>query len=135
MRIDPRLNVKGDDDAFGKHVHRQTAQKLGIPRNIAYRIKEAAQHGSGMHDVFDSIARKHGFDEAAISKRYLEILMSREKIGSSQRYGYLFENERMWIAEPHVQMYLDSISKTSPIFEQNVMAKSTKRGERKYIKL
>ena len=42
MQIDPRLNVKGDDDAFGKHVHRQTAQKLGIPRNIAYRIKEGS---------------------------------------------------------------------------------------------
>jgi asparagine synthase (glutamine-hydrolysing) len=125
MQIDPRLNVRGDDDAFGKHVHRQTAQKLGIPRNIAYRIKEAAQHGSGMHDVFDSIARKHGFDEAAISKQYLEILMSREKIGSSQRYGYLFENEneRMWIVEPYVQMYLDSISKTLPTIEQNIITK------------
>lgn len=125
MQIDPRLNVKGDDDAFGKHVHRQTAQKLGIPRNIAYRKKEAAQHGSGMHDVFDSIARKHGFDEAAISKQYLELLMSREKIGSSQRYGYLFENEneRMWIVEPYVQMYLDSISKTLPTIEQNIITK------------
>jgi asparagine synthase (glutamine-hydrolysing) len=125
MQIDPRLNVKGDDDAFGKHVHRHTAQKLGIPRNIAYRIKEAAQHGSGMHDVFDSIARKHGFDESAISKQYLEILISREKIGSSQRYGYLFENknERMWIVEPYVQMYLDSISKTLPTIEQNIITK------------
>ncbi|HZE77571.1 MAG TPA: asparagine synthase (glutamine-hydrolyzing) [Nitrososphaeraceae archaeon] len=125
MQIDPRLNVKGDDDAFGKHVHRQTAQKLGIPRNIAYRIKEAAQHGSGIHDVFDSIARKHGFDESAISKQYLEILLSREKIGSSQRYGYLFENknERMWIVEPYVQMYLDSISKTLPTIEQNIITK------------
>jgi asparagine synthase (glutamine-hydrolysing) len=125
MQIDPRLNVRGDDDVFGKHVHRQTAQKLGIPRNIAYRIKEAAQHGSGMHDVFDSIARKHGFDEAAISKQYLELLISREKIGSSQRYGYLFENEneRMWIVEPYVQMYLDSISKTLPTIEQNIITK------------
>jgi hypothetical protein len=36
----------------------------------------------------------------------------------------------MWIAEPHVQMYLDSISKTLPILEQNVVVKSPKRGER-----
>jgi asparagine synthase (glutamine-hydrolysing) len=54
----------------------------------------------------------------------------RERIGSSQRYGHLFENERMWIAEPHVQMYLDSISQTLPILEQDVVAKSPKRGER-----
>jgi asparagine synthase (glutamine-hydrolysing) len=130
MHIDMKLNVKGANDDFGKHVHRKLAQKLGIPRNIAYRIKEAAQHGSGMHDVFDAIATKHGFDESTISKQYLDALLSREKIGSSQRYGYLFENEKMWIAEPHVQMYLDSISKTLPTIEQNLVAnpRKDKRG-------
>ena len=127
MQVDIKLNVKSRGDAFGKHVHRRLAHKLGIPTNIAYRIKEAAQHGSGVHDIFDAIARKHGFDESTISKSYLDVLRSREKIGSSQRYGYLFENEKMWIAEPHVQMYLDSISKALPTFEQNVIAKSTKR--------
>jgi asparagine synthase (glutamine-hydrolysing) len=35
----------------------------------------------------------------------------REKIGSSQRYGYLFVDGKIWIAEPHIQMYLDSILK------------------------
>ena len=130
MHIDMKLNVKGANDDFGKHVHRKLAQKLGIPRNIAYRVKEAAQHGSGMHDVFDAIATKHGFDESTISKQYLDALLSREKIGSSQRYGYLFENEKMWIAEPHVQMYLDSISKTLPTIEQNLVAnpRKDKRG-------
>jgi asparagine synthase (glutamine-hydrolysing) len=130
MQMDMKLNVKSKDDSFGKHVHRRLAQKLGIPRNIAYRMKEAAQHGSGMHNVFDAIATKHGFDESTMSTRYLDVLRSREKIGSSQRYGYLFENEKMWIAEPHVQMYLDSISKTLPTFEQNLIPKLTKREER-----
>lgn len=130
MRMDLKLNVKSQDDIFGKHVHRRVAQKLGIPKNIAYRIKEAAQHGSGMHQIFDVIARSHGFDESTIPMGYLDNLRLRERIGSSQRYGHLFENERMWIAEPHVQMYLDSISKTLPILEQNVVVKSTKRGER-----
>jgi asparagine synthase (glutamine-hydrolysing) len=127
MGMDLKLNIKGASDILGKHVHRKLAQKLGIPKNIAYRIKEAAQHGSGMHSIFDTIARKHGFDESTISKKYLDVLQTREKMGSSQRYGYLFENEKMWIAEPHVQMYLDSISKTLPTFEQNLMAKSNKR--------
>jgi asparagine synthase (glutamine-hydrolysing) len=125
--MDLKLNIKGAKDKLGKHVHRKLAQNLGIPKNIAYRVKEAAQHGSGMHAIFDTIARKHGFDESTISKNYLEILQAREKIGSSQRYGYLFENEKMWIAEPHVQMYLDSISKILPTFEQNLLAKSNKR--------
>lgn len=125
MKIDLRLNVKGVSDAFGKHVHRKLAQELGIPRDIAYRSKEAAQHGSGIHQVIDLIARNHGFDESTISAKYLDILESRERVGSSQRYGYLFENEKkkMWIAEPHVQMYLDSISKLLPALEQNVVAK------------
>jgi asparagine synthase (glutamine-hydrolysing) len=75
--------------------------------------------------VIDLIARKHGFDESTISSKYLNLLESRERVGSSQRYGYLFENEKkkMWIAEPHVQMYLDSISKLLPTLEQNVVAK------------
>ena len=127
MGMDLKLNIKGSTDKLGKHVHRKLARKLGIPKNIAYRVKEAAQHGSGMHDIFDKIARKHGFDESTISKNYLELHQSREKVGSSQRYGYLFENEKMWIAEPHVQMYLDSISKILPTYEQNLLATSNKR--------
>jgi asparagine synthase (glutamine-hydrolysing) len=126
IQMDLKLNVLGGDDGFGKHIHRKLAQKVGIPTSIAYRIKEAAQHGSGIHNVIDTIARKHGFDESTISNKYLDVLRSRERIGSSQRYGYLFENEKMWIAEPHVQMYLDSIAKTLPTFEQNVVAKTSK---------
>ncbi len=116
MKIDLRLNVKGVSDAFGKHVHRKLVQELGIPRDITYRSKEAAQHGSGIH---------HGFDESTISAKYLDILKSRERVGSSQRYGYLFEDKKkkMWIAEPHVQVYLDSISKVLSTLELNVVAK------------
>jgi asparagine synthase (glutamine-hydrolysing) len=106
-----RLNVRGGDDNYGKHVHRKLAEALGIPKDIAYRIKEAAQHGSGMHGMLDTIARKHGFDDSTIPHIYLEELKMREKIGSSQRYGYLFGDGKIWIAEPHMQMYLDSISK------------------------
>ena len=80
-----------------------------------------------MHQIFDAIARSHGFDESTIPMGYLDNLILCERIGSSQRYGHLFENERMWIAEPHVQMYLDSISKTLPILEQNVVVKSPKK--------
>ena len=37
-------------------------------------MKKTAQHGSGMHNVFDAIATKHGFDESTISTRYLNAL-------------------------------------------------------------
>src|ERR671920_294483 len=112
-----RLNVRGGSDNFGKHVHRKVAEALGIPKDIAYRIKEAAQHGSGMHGMLDAIARKQGFDDSTIPHIYLEELKMREKIGSSQRYGYLFGDGKIWIAEPHMQMYLDSILKKMAQFE------------------
>jgi asparagine synthase (glutamine-hydrolysing) len=122
-----RLNVRGRDDIFGKHAHRKLAQSLGIPKDIAYRVKEAAQHGSGMHGMLDSIARKHGFSESAVPHNYLEELKIREKVGSSQRYGYLFGDEKIWIAEPHMQMYLDSLLKKLPQFELlAIQGKSTK---------
>jgi len=115
LSTDLRLNVRGGLDTFGKRVHRNLAQKLGIPKNIAYRAKEAAQHGSGMHGMLDAIARKHGFDESSIPSTYIETLRLRERIGSSQRYGYLFGDEKIWTAEPHVQMYLDSASTNKPL--------------------
>lgn len=111
FQIDPRLNVRGKHDKFGKRVHRKLGVELDIPRNIAYRVKEAAQHGSGVHDALDFIARKNGFDESTTTKDYLTSLESRERMGSSQRYGFLFDKERSkWTVLPHVQMYLDSVS-------------------------
>jgi asparagine synthase (glutamine-hydrolysing) len=112
-----RLNVRDGGDSFGKHVHRKLAEAVGIPKDISYRIKEAAQHGSGMHGMLDAIARKHGFDDSTIPLIYLEELKMREKIGSSQRYGYLFGDGKIWIAEPHMQMFLDSILKKMARFE------------------
>ena len=121
LGIDLRLNVKGGRDTFGKHVHRRVAQSLGIPKDIAYRVKEAAQHGSGMHDVIDAIATRRGFDDSAVPASYLDALKQRERIGSSQRYGYLFGDEKIWTAEPHVQMFLDVISKKMP--QSEIVAK------------
>ena len=114
LRIDPRLNIQngGTDlyDNLGKRVHRRLAEKLGIPKEIAYRIKEAAQHGSGIHNLLDSLARKNGFSETSVKSSYLDKLGKRELMGSSQRYGHLFESEKIWNIEPHIQMYLEDIA-------------------------
>ena len=114
LRIDPRLNIQNDGvdvfDTLGKRVHRRLAEKLGIPKEIAYRIKEAAQHGSGIHNLLDSIARKNGFTEMSVKGNYLDKLNKRELMGSSQRYGHLFESEKIWNIEPHIQMYLEKIA-------------------------
>lgn len=114
LRIDPRLNIQNDGvdtfDTLGKRVHRRLAEKIGIPKEIAYRIKEAAQHGSGIHNLLDSIARQNGFTELSIKANYLDKLNKRELMGSSQRYGHLFESEKIWNIEPHIQMYLEKIA-------------------------
>lgn len=114
LRIDPRLNIQNDGvdafDTLGKRVHRRLAEKIGIPKEIAYRIKEAAQHGSGIHGLLDSIARKNGFTESSVKNNYLDKLNKRELMGSSQRYGHLFESEKIWNIEPHIQMYLEKIA-------------------------
>lgn len=113
LRIDPRLNIQNNGnnyDNLGKRVHRKLAEKIGIPKEIAYRIKEAAQHGSGVHNTIDNIAQRNGYNESTVTKEYLEKLKKRELVGSSQRYGHLFENENIWALAPHIQMYLDSIA-------------------------
>jgi len=114
LRIDPRLNIQNNGnnyDNLGKRVHRKLAEKLGIPKEIAYRIKEAAQHGSGIHNTLNALAIKNGFTESIVDSSYLDKLKNRELIGSSQRYGHLFEKEQIWSLEPHIQMYLENISK------------------------
>jgi len=114
LRIDPRLNIQNNGnnyDNLGKRVHRKLAEKLGIPKEIAYRIKEAAQHGSGIHNTLNALAIKNGFTDSIVNSSYLDKLKKRELIGSSQRYGHLFEKEQIWSLEPHIQMYLENISR------------------------
>ncbi|MBA3978307.1 MAG: asparagine synthase (glutamine-hydrolyzing) [Nitrosopumilus sp.] len=114
LRIDPRLNIHNNGnnyDNLGKRVHRKLAEKIGIPKEIAYRIKEAAQHGSGVHNTLDTLAKKNGFTKLSVRTSYLDKLNKRELIGSSQRYGHLFENEKIWTIEPHIQLYLENIAK------------------------
>jgi asparagine synthase (glutamine-hydrolysing) len=118
MAMDPKLNIDGTRGHACKLVHREAAVSLGIPDSIAFRTKDAAQHGSGMHEAIDSIARKRGFDEFSVTTDYLADLSQREPVGSSQRYGHLYEKDRIWTVDPHVQFYLDSISRKSPFARQ-----------------
>jgi asparagine synthase (glutamine-hydrolysing) len=44
-----------------------------------------------------------------ISEDYLTNLSKREKLGSSERYGYLFDEKTSWNFAPWVQLYLDKL--------------------------
>lgn len=113
--IDLRLNLDGKDDIFGKRVHRELAIQVGIPKHIAYREKQAAQHGAGIHGILSKIAEKNGFNKKMITKEYIENISKREKLGSSERYGYLFDNRISWNSSPWVQLYLDRLTNLNQI--------------------
>lgn len=113
--IDLNLNLADNNDVFGKRVHRELAIQVGIPKYIAYREKQAAQHGAGIHGILSHIAEKNGFTKKMITREYIESISKREKLGSSERYGYLFDNKISWNSAPWVQLYLDRLSNFNQI--------------------
>jgi asparagine synthase (glutamine-hydrolysing) len=121
--IDPKLKLPPGDD-IGKRVHRDVALLLGIPERYSMRPKEAAQHGSGIHDSIRKIALKNGFSEELVSNSdYSAEESVEEKLGSSQRYGYKYDEKNIWITPDYVQMYLDYIAFKNGVLEPNLNQK------------
>jgi asparagine synthase (glutamine-hydrolysing) len=113
--INMNLNIFKDNDIFGKRVHRELAIRVGIPKDIAYREKQAAQHGAGIHGILTKIAEKNGFNKKMVTKEYITNIAKREKLGSSERYGYLFDAKTSWNSSPWVQLYLDKLNNLNQI--------------------
>jgi len=113
--INMNLNIVNNNDIFGKRVHRELAIRVGIPKDIAYREKQAAQHGAGIHGILTKIAEKNGFNKKMVTKEYITELAKREKLGSSERYGYLFDDKTSWNSSPWVQLYLDKLTNLNQI--------------------
>lgn len=83
MRISPKLKIENKSDNLRKRVHRQAAVELGVPANLAFRIKDPAQSGSGIHNIIKKIAQKK-IDNA--DSRLVDRNLERDK-GSLYRYG------------------------------------------------
>ncbi|UCH81843.1 MAG: asparagine synthase (glutamine-hydrolyzing) [Nitrospiraceae bacterium] len=83
MRISPKLKIENESDALRKRVHRQAAVELGVPANLAFRIKDPAQSGSGINRIIEKIARKNidNADSVLVNRN-----IERDK-GSLYRYG------------------------------------------------
>ncbi|MBI4257838.1 MAG: hypothetical protein HY619_02690, partial [Thaumarchaeota archaeon] len=98
-------------DVMGKHVHREAALGLGVPSELAFRVKQAAQHGSGVHKLVEEIALKNGYNKDMVeSMGYSAKRSVPEVLGSSARYGYLYSTDGIWDIPDHVQLYLDTIA-------------------------
>lgn len=83
MRISPNLKIDGPDDNLRKRVHRQAAVELGVPPSIAFRKKDPAQSGSGIHGIIESIAHRN---VKRVKDELVEKNIDRDK-GSLYRYG------------------------------------------------
>ena len=109
FRIAPELKIQKGEDPLGKRIHRDYCRSIGIPEDIAFRVKEAAQHGANVHDTLEELARLRAPDEAALQAAGYDPNKSvTEKLGSSSRYGYRYGDEQMWKPGARLQFYLDT---------------------------
>lgn len=109
FKIAPQLKISGEEGALLKIIHRQYCLSIGIPQDIAFRGKEAAQHGAKVHDVFEKLAEKHNNTEKKLNEAGYDINKSvNEKLGSSSRYGFRYGDRHLWKPLLCVQYYLDT---------------------------
>jgi asparagine synthase (glutamine-hydrolysing) len=83
MRMSPRLKLEGKGDRLRKRIHRQAAVELGVPPYLAFRVKDPAQSGSGIHSIIEKIAKAH---IGTIDQQLVDENIERDK-GSLYRYG------------------------------------------------
>lgn len=83
---------------------RNIAVGLGIPRNVSFRPKSAAQHGSGVHELLLKMANRVN-PKSEISPE----LTGREVLGSSLRYGSRLLKEKKWNIPVCLQALIDSV--------------------------
>ncbi len=85
--IDVAMSIPGDLKIKNNHVkylHRKLAQEIGVPPQLAWRKKEAAQHGSNVHDNLITVMKKikESIADDTPSPKH------DESLGSAYRYSY-----------------------------------------------
>ena len=101
MRISPRLKLEGAEDNLRKRVHRQASAELGVPPYLAFRTKDPAQSGSGIHQIIQNIAASKA---GVIEDDVVDKNIARDK-GSLYRYGDEYEH----YGESRARFYLQQI--------------------------
>jgi len=111
MSVSPELKINSPQDNLGKRPHRELAERVGVPQEFAQRGKDAAQHGTGIHEVLDEIARRNGFDPDLVKRiGYQSEEVSSEKLASSSRYGYRYAAKGLWEVSDYIQLFLDTMA-------------------------
>jgi len=121
MSVAPELKVTSEGDHLGKHPHRHLAEAIGIPEKYASREKIAAQHGTNIHGVLDEIAKKNGFDPDLVKDiGYQNDKITTAKMGSSSRYGYRYDEKKLWQVPQHVQLFLHTLAYRKGLLNNSV---------------
>ena len=121
MSVASELKVTSEEDHFGKHPHRQLAIKVGVPEEYANREKLAIQHGTGIHGALDEIARKNGFDPDLVKDLgYRNDKITTAKMGSSSRYGYRYDEKKLWQVPQNVQLFLHTLAYNKGLLNKSV---------------
>jgi asparagine synthase (glutamine-hydrolysing) len=108
FQISPELKIRPSGDRLGKRIHREYGASIGIPEGVAFREKEAAQHGANIHDAIELLAGKTGITETNLKDAGYDPNQSvTEKLGSSSRYGFRYGDHHLWKPQAQVQYYLD----------------------------
>jgi asparagine synthase (glutamine-hydrolysing) len=111
FQIAPELKIPVHDTSYDKRIHREYCEWIGVPKEIAFRGKEAAQHGANVHNVFDELAARLDISEHDLAVAdYDPNLSVTEKLGSSSRYGYKYGDADKWKPRTEVQYYLDTVA-------------------------
>ncbi|MEA3253521.1 MAG: asparagine synthetase B, partial [Chloroflexota bacterium] len=127
MSVSPRIKITSDQDRMGKRPHREAAERLGLSSQYADRPKDAAQHGTGIHDTLDAIARKYNFSPDLVNRvGYKSELISDEMLASSTRYGYQYAEKELWETPEHVQFFLDALAYKYDLLNEAERAKIEK---------
>ena len=127
--IDPHLKICAPCDTLGKHIHRALASSLGVDPEIAWRPKEAAQHGAGIHERILALARKQGFEKRVAEEvgYHMEEDLE-ENLGSSQRYGFKYDDPERWAIQDYAQLWIDSIA-----YEHDLLSPAERDRIRPYL--
>ncbi|MEM2130419.1 MAG: asparagine synthase-related protein, partial [Candidatus Bathyarchaeia archaeon] len=61
MQIPICYKIKDPNDNIRKHILRNVALRIGVPRQAALKPKKAFQYSSGIHKAIRQLAKKNGF--------------------------------------------------------------------------
>lgn len=96
----------GAADQMCKRLHREIAESWGLPHDVAWRPKVAAQHGSGSRRLLAAASRALG----PVPTGYDAGQSVGERMGSNQRYGHRYMDDgTSWDLDRPIQWALDQL--------------------------